>query len=152
MNAGISRTTAITIGVAVVLVGGIVTALVLTPSKAPSLPPDLTVVEDSPKIGELVEMTHLQILTSTNYLGHRVYIVTANLKNISKTPIRLVKVKLTFLDYEKKVIHEEVQTAYDLKQHPLESGTEYGFEVPFENPPKTWNYHVPDTQVVVVAY
>jgi hypothetical protein len=152
MNAGISRTTAISIGVAVVLVGGIVTALVLRPREAPSLPPGLTVVEDSPKIGELVEMTHLSILTSRNYLGHSVYIVTAILKNISNTPIRVVKVKLTFFDYEKKMIHEEVQTAYDLKQHPLESGTTYQFEVPFENPPKTWNYHVPDTQVVFVAY
>jgi len=152
MNAGITRTTAIGIGVAVVLVVGIIAAFVLAPREAPTIPSGLTVVEDTSKIGTLLGMTHLSILTSTNFLGHRVYTVTALLRNTSSTPIRWIKVRLTFFDYEKKIIHEEVQTALDLKQHPLDPDAEYRFEVPFENPPKTWNYHVPDTQVVFVGY
>ena len=33
-------------------------------------------------------------------------------------PIRLVDVKMTFLDSEKKPIHDEVHPAFELKQRP----------------------------------
>ena len=59
---------------------------------------------------------------------------------------------MTFLDYNKKFIQDEVRTAFGLKQRPLEPGTEYRAELAFENPPRNWNYHVPDTVAVKAAY
>ena len=66
--------------------------------------------------------------------------------------LRLVDVKMTFLDSDKKPIHDEVRPAFELKQRALQPGTEYRFEIPFENPPRTWNYIVPNTEPVRVAY
>jgi hypothetical protein len=72
--------------------------------------------------------------------------------NSSDKPIRLVDVKLTFLDYEKGIVHEEVRTAVAPSQPPIAPGMQQRFEIAFENPPRTWNYHVPETQVVRIAY
>lgn len=152
MEAGIKRPVTIGLGLAVVLAMAIAAMLLLAPDNTPAIPADLTTVKDAANVGNFVELTHLGILTSTNFLGHRVYIVTASLKNVSDKPIRLIEVNLTFLDYQKKVIHQEVRTAFDLKNPPLAAGSEYRMEVPFENPPSSWNYHVPDTHVVTVGY
>ena len=152
MKAGIARPFTLGIGAVIVIVLGIAAVSVLAPGDASRIPPGLTEVTDSGSLGSLIEMSHLGILTSTNYLGHRVYTVRATLKNISSMPIRLVDVKLTYLDYDKKVIQEEVRPAFEPTQRPLVPGADYRFEIAFENPPRTWNYHVPDTQIVRVAY
>jgi len=152
MEAGIKRPVAVGLGLAVVIGLGVAAMLLLAPDDTPAIPSDLTAVKDPTKLGNFIELTHLGILTSTNFLRHRVYTVTASLKNVSDKPIRLIEVKLTFLDYEKKTIYEEVRTAFDLKNAALGSGADYRMEIPFENPPSNWNYHVPDTQVVTVAY
>ena len=152
MEAGIKRPATIAIGLAVVAAIGVLLAWSLTPRVAPAVPPGLTEVADIAEIKKLVEMSHLGILTSTNYLGHRIYTVRATLRNISASPIRLVDVKMTFRDSEKRTIQEEIRPAFELRQPPLEPGTEYRFEIPFENPPRAWNYRVPDTEVVRVGY
>ena len=152
MEAGIKRPVAVGLGLAVVIALGVIALLLLAPSDQPTIPADLTTEKDPARLAEFIELTHLGILTSTNFLGHRVYTVTASLKNVSDKPIRLIEVNLTFLDYNKKTIHEEVRTAYDVRNSPFDAGSEYRMEIPFENPPSNWNYHVPDTQVVTVAY
>jgi Protein of unknown function (DUF3426) len=154
VEAGIKRPVAIAIGLAVVAVIGVVLAWSLAPRATPHVPPGLTEVTDAAELPKLMELTHLNILTSTNYLGHRIYTVRATLRNISNLPIRLVDVKLTFRDTQKppQVIQQENHPAFEPKQSPLEPGTEYTFDIPFENPPRAWNYHVPDTEIVRVGY
>jgi len=152
MEAGIARPVAIGIGFACVIALGILVVWGLAPGDVPRIPPGLTEVQGAAELEKIIQMDQLSILTSTNYLGHKVYTVKATLKNISSMPIRLVDVKMTFLDYNKKSIQEDVRPAFEPKQRPLEPGTEYRFEIAFENPPHTWNYHVPETQVVRVAY
>lgn len=152
MEAGIKRPVAIAIGLAVVAVIGVLLAWSLAPRATPNVPPGLTEVTDLAELPKLMELTHLNILTSANYLGHRIYTVRATLRNISNSPIRLVDVKLTFRDAQKQVIQQENHSAFDPRQSPLEPGTEYTFEIPFENPPRAWNYHVPDTEIVRVGY
>ena len=152
MEAGITRPVTLGIGLVFVVVVAIIAVWGLAPGREPLTPPGLTEVSDPVELGKMIEMSRLGIVTSTNYLGHRIYTVRATLKNISSTPLRLIEVRMTFLDNSKRTIHEEIHPAFEPKQHPLEPGTEYRFEIPFENPPHTWNYHVPDTQVVRVAY
>lgn len=146
------RAGALGIGLVSVIILGILIVWALGPRDLPRTPPGLTEVKDPAELLKMIELNHLSILTSTNYLGHRVYTVKATLKNISGMPIRLVDVKMTFLDYDKKTIHEEVHSAFESKMPPLQPDTEYRFEIAFENPPQTWNYHVPETQVVRLAY
>lgn len=152
MEAGIKRPVAIAIGLAVVAVVGVLLAWSLAPRATPNVPPGLTEVTDLAELQKLMDLTHLNILTSSNYLGHRIYTVRATLRNISNSPIRLVDVKLTFRDSQKQVIQQENHPAFDPRQSPLEPGTEYTFEIPFENPPRAWNYRVPDTEIVRVGY
>jgi len=153
MESGMNRPFTIAIGLAVVaIVFGIFLVRGLAPREKAETPPDLTEVTDPVEIKRILEMSHLGILTSSNYLGQRIYTVTATLKNISTMPVRLVDVKMTFLDSEKKPIHDEVHPAFELKQRALQPGTEYRFEIPFENPPRTWNYIVPNTEPVRIAY
>lgn len=151
MEAGV-RPIAIGIGLAIVAAAGLLVVWGVGPSATPSLPPGLTEVVEAPELAEVIQRTRLEIFTSTNYLGQKIYSVRVTFKNVSSKPIRLIDVKMTFVDYEKNVIKEEVRTAFDLKQRPLEPGTEYRAELAFENPPKNWNYRVPETTVVKVAY
>src|SRR5690349_242019 len=148
METGVSRPVAIGLGVAVVIALGLLAVWGVGPNTAPAVPAGLTGVSDPMELENTEERNHRGILTSTNYLNQKVYIVRATLKNVSSKSLRLIDVKMTFLDYEKKTIKEEVRTAFDPKQRPLEPGTEYRAELAFENPPKSWNYHVPVTQVV----
>lgn len=152
MDSRIARLTTIAIGLVVVIGFGVFAVWSLAPGAAPKTVPGLTEVKDLPEIQKTIELSHLHIVSSSNYLGHFVYTVKGTLRNISSTPIRLVDVKWTFFDYNKKVIHEEVHAAFEPKQPPLEPATEYRFEIPFENPPRGWNYKVPETVVVRVAY
>jgi hypothetical protein len=152
MEAGIKRPVTIAIGLAVVAVIGVVLAFSLAPRATPHVPPGLTEVTDPAELSKLMELTHLNILTSTNYLGHRIYTVRATLRNLSNSPIRLVDVNLTWRDTPKQIIKQETHPAFEAKQAPLEPGTEYTFDIPFENPPRTWNYHVPDTEIVRIGY
>jgi hypothetical protein len=152
MEAGIKRPVTIVIGLAIVAVVGVVLAWTLAPRATPHVLPGLTEVTDSGELKKMMELSSPQIKTSSNYLGHRIYTVWATLRNISNSPIRLVDVKLTYRDAQKQVIQQETHPAFDPKQSPLEPGTEYRFEIPFENPPRTWNYHVPDTEIVRIGY
>ena len=152
MEARVVRPAAIGIGIAVVAAVGILFVWGVSPGKTVSVPLGLTEVHDPSDLQKMVEASHIGILTSTNYLGQKVYIVRATLKNISDKPVRLIDVELRFSDYEKKIIREETRTAFGLKQRPLEPGTEYRAEIAFENPPRDWNYHLPDTRVIKAAY
>jgi hypothetical protein len=152
MESGIKRPATIAIGLAIVGVIGVILAWSLTPSEKPSVPPGLTEVGDPHEVQKLVEISRPGIVAGSNYLGHRVYTVSATLRNISSFPIRLVDVKFTYRDFQKTAILEESHPAFEPRRPPLEPGTEYRFEISFENPPHTWNHRVPDTDVVRVAY
>jgi hypothetical protein len=147
MESGLKRPIAIGMGIVFMAAVGIVLVWTLAPDDAPPLPTGLTEVKDPAQIQELVQLSHLNIFTSTNYLGHRIYTARATLKNIFNSPVRLVDVELKFKDQDKKEILHQVHTAFGPKQRPLEPGTDYTFDIPFENPPRTWNYHVPDMEI-----
>jgi hypothetical protein len=146
------RPIAIGVGLAIVAAAGLLVVWGVGPSATPSLPAGLTEVAEPTELAQTIERTRLEIFTSTNFLNQKIYSVRATFKNVSSKPIRLIDVNMVFVDYEKNVIKEEVRTAFDPKQRPLEPGTEYRAELAFENPPKNWNYRVPDTKVVKVAY
>ena len=152
MEPGIKRPVAIGLGLAVVIALAVLALVVLRPRADSPVPADVTTVTGRGEIDQTIRLTHLQIFTSTNFLGQRIYTVTATLKNISDKPVRLIDVKLTFSDYDKKVIREEERTALDVKHMPVDPAAEFAMAIPFENPPSNWNYHVPDTEVVLVGY
>jgi|SRR5688572_6437286 hypothetical protein len=131
---------------------GVIGTWVLSPKSTPAVPEGLTEVTAAEEIKQKVELSHIGIATSTNYLGHKVYLVHGTLKNISATPLRLVDVKMSFVDHHQKPVEESVHKAFEPKWNPLEPGTEYRFEMAFENLPRTWNYRVPNIAVVKVAY
>jgi len=155
MDVGTTRALALGIGIACFIGLGILAMRGRAPGDVPALPAipaGLTEVKDPAQLQQVIAIGPPSIVTSTNFIGHKIYTVKATLKNISSMPIRLVDVKLTFLDDNKKQIHEELRSAFDPRNRPLEPGSEFSFEVRFENPPHTWNYHVPETQVARVAY
>src|SRR6185295_19820032 len=116
MESGITRPATIIVGLAIVIAVGVFTVWSLSPADEPKTLPGLTEVTDPAEIQKTIELSHLHIVSSSNYLGHFVYTVKATLKNVSTMPIRLVDVKWTFVDRQKKVIKEERHTAFDPKQ------------------------------------
>ena len=150
MDSGFSRL--LTIGLGVVFIAGIIGVLWLSSGGTPVAPPGITEIEQPADIEAAVKLDQVGILTSTNFLGHKIYVVRGTLKNISAMALRSIDVKMSFVDHSGKPIHEEVHTAFDLKQRPLEPGTDYQFEINFENLPKTWNYRVPKVTVVKASY
>lgn len=150
MDSGISRLLTIGLGLAAIALIGFVVVWGFTSNGSYEAPADLTEASDDAAIGSLVTLSQVGILTSTNFLGHKIYVVRGTLMNISSVALRSIDVKMSFVDYSNKPIHEEVHTAFDSNQRPLEPGTDYQFEINFENLPKTWNYRVPNVTVVKV--
>lgn len=151
MGSGISRLLTIGLGLAALAVIGIIGVWGLTSRDSSEAPAGLTETKDAAAIEGVVTLSQVGILTSTNFLGHKIYVVRGTLKNVSAMAVRSIDVKMSFVDYSGKTIHEEVHTAFDLNQRPLEPGTDYQFEMNFENLPKTWNYRVPKVAVVKVS-
>jgi len=114
---------------------------------------NLTEITDPALIQSTIELTHLSILTSETYIEKiRIRNITGLLRNISTKPVRKIDLKMTFTDNDGKTIQESTHTAFSPRRKPLEPGSQFRFEVNFENLPKTWNYHVPHTQIVRVGY
>jgi hypothetical protein len=147
------RRAAFIIGVSILVVVGIVLAWTFMPSANDEVAAaPLTEVAELSEIQQHVRLARLSIATSENYVGHRLRVVTATLKNFSDKPIRMAEVKMTFTDFDGNSIHEHVETVLNPRQRPLPPDGEYRFEVSFENLPRSWNYRVPIAEILKIAY
>jgi len=149
---GERRSAIIIPGTVIVVVGlALVFALgYLSSDEAASEP--LTDVTDPAAIQNHVQLSHLGIATSENYVGQRIRVIGANLKNVSDKTIRTIDVKLVFTDFEGKPIHEYSEKVLAQNQRPLVPGEEFRFEIRQENLPRTWNYRVPVAEVTKIGY
>jgi hypothetical protein len=148
------RRSVVIIAICIVASVGIVIAWAFTPTERDKLPPveALKVVTEPADIRSTVDLSHISIATSENYFGHKVRLIHGVLKNISDKPLRAIDVKVVFTDDDGKPIQETTNKAFEVTQKPLIPGTQYRFELGFENLPKNWNYRVPNIDVVKVAY
>ena len=147
------RRSILIIGGAVLIAVAIFAGWSLGPGRSRNEASKLIEITDPAAIRNTVELTHLSIATSDTFAGNiRIRNITGLLKNISVMPIRKIDLKMTFTDYDGKTIQESTHTAFSPRIRPLDPGTQFRFEINFENLPKTWNYHVPNTQVVRVEY
>ena len=145
---GDKRTILIVGGVMAVALG-LVGAWSVTSSDAPAT---LEEVTDPAAIQSMIQLGDVNILTSENYVGHRLRVIQGWLKNISDKPIRMVEVKFTFTDYDGKPVQESVHRTFEPTQRPIDPGTEYRYDINFENLPRNWNYRIPVTEVVKIGY
>lgn len=112
----------------------------------------LTEVTDVATVQNQVQLSHLGIATSENYAGQRIRVISANVKNTSDKPIRIIDVKMVFTDYDGKPVHEYAERVLRQNQRPLAPGEEFRFELRQENLPRTWNYRVPITEVTKIGF
>ena len=147
------RRSAVIIGITVVLAVGLVLAWASFPSANDQASQPLTEVNDTATIQSHVELSHVSIATSENYVGHRLRLVSAQLKNTSPDkPLRMIEGKMTFTDFDVNSIPEYTGTAFEPRRRPLDPGTEFRFNFSFENLPRTWNYRIPIAEVTKVGY
>jgi len=112
----------------------------------------LTEISDPGEIKTGGQLSHLSIATSENYFRHKIYVISAYLKNTSDKPLRMAEVKMVFTDFDGKPIHEYSERVLEQKQKPLQPGDEFRFEVRQENLPRGWNYRVPLTEISKLGY
>jgi hypothetical protein len=148
------RRPAIIIAACIAVFLAIVVVWALIPSDGEEDPPagNLQEVTDAAGIQNHIELSHISIATSTNYFGHKIYLIHGVLKNVSEKPIRSVDAKMAFTDADGKPIDESVQKVFEVTQRPLQPGSEYRFQVGFENLPRNWNYRVPVIDLIKLAY
>jgi len=113
---------------------------------------NLTEITDPATLQNTIQVSRVGIATGENFYGHRVRAISGSIRNVSDKPIRLVELKMVFMDYEGKSVQENVEKAFDVNQKPLIPGTEYRFEINFENLPRTWNHRIPQIQAAKVSY
>jgi hypothetical protein len=149
----VERRSILIIGGAVFIAVAVFVGWSLGPGRNPKESSRLIEITDPAAIRNTVELTHVSIMTSDTFAGNiRIRNIIGRLKNISTMPIRKIDLKMTFTDYDGKTIQESTHTAFSPRKQPLDPGTQFQFEINFENLPKSWNYHVPITEVVSVAY
>ena len=112
----------------------------------------ITEVSDTAAVQSSVQLSRLSIATSENFARQKIYVISANLKNVSNAPLRMAEVKMVFTDFDGKPVHEYTQKILDKDEKPVPPGTEFRFEVRQENLPRGWNYRVPITEVTKVGY
>lgn len=148
------RRAAIIIGLSIVAVVGLILAWALSPAGPDQATQSgsQTEVTDTAAIQNSVQLSRLGIFTSENYVGHKIRLITGVLKNVADKPIRMIEVKMVFTDFEGRPVHEYVGKAFESTQRPLNAGSEYRFEINFENLPRTWNYRLPITEISKIVY
>ncbi len=148
---GEDRSTLIIIASVVVVIALLVAwVFVSNPEQASAFP--VTEVRDTAAIQSSVQLSHLSIATSENFARQKIYVISANLKNISDKPLRAAEVKMTFTDFDGKPIREYTQKIIEPTQKPVAPGVEFRFEVRQENLPRGWNYRVPVTEITKIGH
>jgi hypothetical protein len=147
------RRTAVIIIIAIAVILGMITAWTLAPAgRRPEARAPLEEVLDVAAIQGSAEISRVGIATSENYVGHRIRLVGATVKNVSGRPIRMLEVKMVFTDYDGNSVHEYTDKVLEQTQKPIPPGSDYRFEMRFENLPRNWNYRVPVTQITKIGY
>ncbi len=112
----------------------------------------LTQIDDPDEIRAHVDLSRLAILTSENYVGHRIRVIEGSLTNLSSDrTLRSAALKLTFTDYDGVSIQESEEEAL-APGGPLAPGESRRFSYRFENLPNNWNFRVPIGEIVRLGY
>jgi Protein of unknown function (DUF3426) len=149
---GEHRSTIAIVATVVLLIGSVFAWVFVGPARNQVAAPTVVEVADPAVIQTSTLLSHLSIATSENFARQKIYVISAYLKNVSDKPLRLADVKMTFTDYDGKVVHEYSQRILDRQQKALAPGMEFRFEVRQENLPRGWNYRVPETEITKVGY
>src|SRR5215831_12804923 len=119
---GEHRSTIIVVASLVLLVGLVLAWVFVAPAHNDLAGSPLVEVSDSAAVQSSSEISHLSIATSENFARQKIYVISANLKNLSSKPLRMAEVKMVFTDYDGKPIHEYTQKILDRNQKPLSPG------------------------------
>ena len=117
-----------------------------------SQPPAHIDIDDPDDIRAQVELSRLAILTSENFVGHKIRVIEGSVTNQSADrTFHSVALKLTFTDYEGVSIQESEEDAL-ATGGPLAPGERRRFSYRFENLPTNWNFRVPIGEIVRLGY
>ena len=108
-------------------------------------------VDDPDEIAAIVGMPRLGILTSQNYVGHRIRVIEGSLENLGAEAIRSIELKLVFSSFEGESVLEAEEEGLT-PGRSLIPGATARFSFRFENIPSGWNYRVPDVEVIRIGY
>lgn len=109
-------------------------------------------IDNPSEIAASVELSRLAILTSENYVGHRIRVIEGAVINNSRAKtFKSIQIRLTFNNYDGASIQESEEEVLD-KGRPLASGERGRFSFRFENLPNDWNYRVPIGEVIRIGY
>jgi hypothetical protein len=96
-----------------------------------------------------VELPRLGIVTSTNFVGHRIRIIEGTIRNRSDRALRSVRLNLAFMSFDDTVVLESQEEGLTM---PLQPGEDRLYTFRFENLPPEWNYRVPVVSVLSAGY
>jgi hypothetical protein len=152
MNMGGNRVTSIIVA-SILLIAGLIAGWAFI-SSSPQEVSGAPIIEvfDIAAIQNSVQLSHLSIATSENFARQKIYVISAQLKNVSEKPLRMAEAKMVFTDFDGRPIHEYTEMILDEKQKPVPPGVEFRFEVRQENLPRGWNYRVPITEITRLGY
>ena len=112
----------------------------------------LTHIDDPDEIRAHVELSRLAILTSENFVGHKIRVIEGSVTNKSADrTLGSVALHLTFTDYDGASILESEEEAL-ATGGPLVPGERRRFSYRFENLPNNWNFRVPIGEIVRLGY
>jgi len=142
----------IIIAASIVLIVGLIIGWAFISSGQQEIAAPVTEITEAAAIQSSAQLSHLSIATSENFARQKIYVISAQLKNLSNKPLRTAEVKMTFTDFDGKPIHEYTQKILNLTQKAIFPGAALTFEVRQENLPRGWNYRVPITEITKIGY
>jgi len=137
---------------AIVLIVGLIIGWAFISSGQQEVTGPVTELTEAAVIQSSTQLSHVSIATSENFARQKIYVISAQLKNLSNKPLRSAEIKMTFTDFDGKPIHEYTQKILNPAQKAIPPGAEFSFEVRQENLPRGWNYRVPITEITKIGY
>ncbi len=109
----------------------------------------LVFIEDEADFPNFVELPRIGILTSTNFVGHRIRVIEGTVRNVSDQTLRAVELNVAFNSFDGDIVLESAEQGL---RSSLPAGEERRYSFRFENLPPEWNYRVPDVQIIRIGY
>lgn len=143
------KRTVLIVGATVVFFVGLLTVWAFAPGSATGSDSLIEITEPA-EIEKYVGVSRITIATSENYMGHRIRVINGILTNVSDKPLRMIELKLIFLDYDGNPLIEDVQMGFQ-SQKPLNPGEPFRFGANFENLPREWNHRIPNVEITRIG-
>lgn len=140
---------AVIVGIAVLLIGGVVAYL--TFFAKPAAPPAPVLTQEAKDYIQYFKFSDVGLQAAESYINSSVVEILGKITNTGNRRVRNLQVYCVFQNVYDKPIYRELATIIG-KSGPIGPGETKSFRLAFENPPAGWNRSMPAFVIAQIQF